>query len=301
MIAYLDVLDEMLREGLEGLGAALRQAQLDYVLVRQDAGGGFAGRRGHADLYYTEFALRLLTLLNGPAEAFERTLPFLSSHLPPREPTDVFSLLNSRRLLVARDIELKVDTAACLDEIDGRRSRAGGYGRPDGTGPTAYATFLVALSLGLLGEDFPGPDVATAAMAALQQADGGFAQELPGTSQTNSTAAAIAFLTMMNALSADQAGAAIAFLVARQTVSGGFAAHTGEQGADLLSTFTALSTLASMDGLRDVDVPALARFTRSCADADGGFAGSPDDPETDVEYTYYGLGTLAMLAGMTPS
>jgi geranylgeranyl transferase type-2 subunit beta len=299
MIAYLDLLDEMLHAGLEGLGAGFRQAQLDYVLARQQGSGGFAGRRGEADLYYTEFALRALALLDGPREAFARAHPFLSSHPPPRELVDVFSLLNARRILVQWGFELDVDLAACRDEIDSRRSHRGGYGRADGRGPTAYATFLAGLNLGLLGEDIADAEDAARAIAALQQPDGGFAQERGGVSHTNSTAAAVTFLLMAEALTGPQGASAATFLIERQSGTGGFTAYPDQAEADLLSTFTALATLSFLDGLDQVDVPSVARFTRGCADAGGGFCASPDDAETDVEYTYYGLGTLALLAGMT--
>ena len=295
---YLDLLDEMLTEGLRGLGDGFRQAQLACVLGCQRPDGGFGGRRGGSDLYYTEFGLRVLTLLDGPVEAFARAVPFLAAHATPRELTDVFSLLNSRRLLAGHGLPLPVDEAACRDEIAGRRARTGGYGRPDGSGPTAYATFLAALSLDLLGDEMPQPERAASAIAALQQADGGFAQEPGGPAQTNSTTAAVGFLLMEDALSPEQAERARDYLAARQDASGGFASHE-RIPADLLCTFTALTTLVFLDGVSRLDLAGVARFVKSCAAPAGGCGAHAGDPEADMEYTYYGVATLALLAGIS--
>ncbi|MEI6504194.1 MAG: prenyltransferase/squalene oxidase repeat-containing protein, partial [Armatimonadota bacterium] len=63
MSDYLGFLEGVLRTGLEGLGPALKQAQVAFVLSRQCADGGFRGRLGASDLYYTDFAVRLLALV----------------------------------------------------------------------------------------------------------------------------------------------------------------------------------------------------------------------------------------------
>jgi len=295
---YLDLLDEMLAAGLRGLGDGFRRAQLDYVVGCRQPNGGFGGRRGGADLYYTEFGLRLLALLDAPAETFAQAAPFLAAHASPTELTDVFSLLNSRRILAARGVRVDIDEGACRDEIVSRRVRGGGYGRPTAGGATAYATFLAALSLGLLGDEMPQAQRAAAAIGALQQSDGGFAQEPGGASQTNSTAAAVGFLFMHDALGPEPTARAVAYLVARQETGSGFASHAGAP-ADLLSTFTVLTTLAFLDGLTHVDLARVARFVKRCAGLAGGFGAHAGDRETDVEYTYYGVGTLALLAGLS--
>ena len=296
---YLDLVDQMLTEGLRGLSAALRHAALQHALASQRPDGGFGGRRGGSDLYYTEFGLRLLTLLDAPHEALARAGGFLSVVAPPHELVEVFSLLNSRRLLAAHGLDLAVDEEACREEIAGRRARAGGYGRPDGSGPTAYATFLAALSLSLLGEGLPDAERATVAFLALQQPDGGFAQEAGSSSQTNSTSAAVGVLLLENALPTEAATRARDYLATRQDASGGFSSHGGLP-ADLLCTFTALMTLVFLDGLDRIDVAGVARFVKSCARAAGGFGAHAGDAQADIEYAYYAVGTLALLAGALP-
>jgi geranylgeranyl transferase type-2 subunit beta len=294
---YLDLLDDAIAEGLRHLGPAFCRAQLDHVLACRRPDGGFPGRRGDSDLYYTEFALRTLVLLDAPTEALAAAVPFLAAHASPDELTDVFSLLNSRRLLAARGVRLSVAEGACRDEIISRRVRSGGYGRLTAGGATAYATFLVALSLELLGDKLPAPAPAVGAIAALQNPDGGFAQEADGASQTNSTAAAVAFLTLADALDPDVGARARDYLLAQQDSSGGFVSRPGAP-ADLLSTFTALTTLLFLEGAARVDLAGVARFTRACAGPAGGFGAHPGDAEIDVEYTYYGVATLALLAGL---
>ena len=58
--SYLDMLDELLRPGIAGLGQRFVDLQVDFVAGCQQPDGGFSGRQGQSDLYYTDFALRTL-------------------------------------------------------------------------------------------------------------------------------------------------------------------------------------------------------------------------------------------------
>ena len=63
-MAYLELLDGILRAGVHGLGEGFASAQAAWIECVELPGGGFAGRRGdEADLYYTDFALRALDLV----------------------------------------------------------------------------------------------------------------------------------------------------------------------------------------------------------------------------------------------
>ena len=60
---YLTRLTMRLIDGIERLPAELRERQVRYLIEAQNADGGFSGREGGSDLYYTGFALRSLAVL----------------------------------------------------------------------------------------------------------------------------------------------------------------------------------------------------------------------------------------------
>jgi geranylgeranyl transferase type-2 subunit beta len=289
MSGYLELLDGLLRTGLEGLSPAFRQAQATYVVSQQRPDGGFPGRRGPSDLYYTDFALRLLALLDPDPVALAAAARYLA-HIP--APTDVvacFNLLNCRRLLVEYGHEVQLDLHAVLDVLRGRATRG------------AYHTFLAALCWEMLGQTAPQAEAAVEMIAGLQGAGGGFREQAgEGVEQTNATAAAVAYLLMRDALSEQRGRAATDFLATMQAADGGFLAHPAAPGGDLLSTFTALATLAGLDAIERVDLTAVARFLRQTAAPGGGFKAAPADTEADLEYTYYGVGCLALMQAALP-
>ena len=60
---YLTRLTTRLLDGVERLSDDLRQRHAAYLLEAQNPDGGFSGREGGSDLYYTGFALRSLAVL----------------------------------------------------------------------------------------------------------------------------------------------------------------------------------------------------------------------------------------------
>src|SRR5262245_52550386 len=78
MPSYLEELTLRLAAGIAELPEALRARHATYLLAVQRDDGGFAGREGSSDLYYTGFALRSLAILGklyGPVA--ERAAAFL--------------------------------------------------------------------------------------------------------------------------------------------------------------------------------------------------------------------------------
>src|SRR5437762_13171912 len=76
---YLQRLTERLAEAVARLPSETRARHARYLRSRQNPDGGFSGREGGSDLYYTGFALRGLALLDaltpeivGPAAEFLR-------------------------------------------------------------------------------------------------------------------------------------------------------------------------------------------------------------------------------------
>src|SRR5215472_15306231 len=82
MADYLPRLTERLTEGLRRLPAEFRARHAAYLVARQNADGGFSGREGGSDLYYTGFALRGLAVLDAlTPEVCNRAAAFLRASL----------------------------------------------------------------------------------------------------------------------------------------------------------------------------------------------------------------------------
>src|SRR4051812_42085118 len=63
MPTYLEELTLRLAAGIAELPEEMRARHSRYLLSKQREDGGFAGREGGSDLYYTGFALRSLAML----------------------------------------------------------------------------------------------------------------------------------------------------------------------------------------------------------------------------------------------
>jgi geranylgeranyl transferase type-2 subunit beta len=310
---YLSGLTALLAAGLDFLPDSFRSRHSEYLLAAQRPDGGFAGRQGGSDIYYTMFALRSAELLVPADEGLWRRAAQYARSLsaPPRDMVECFCLLHVRRLAGRRAGTGRNEEgrAEILEVV--RRSRAadGGYARFPGGEATVYHTFLAALCAELSESDFPGAGEAAAFVQSRRCADGGYADSANdgGEGATNPTAAALALLTLLAApedpsntqpLGRTSAIAARAteFLASMQRPEGGFAACAGAPGPDLLSTFTALVALAGLGALGRVKLAPVAKFAHRLQVTAGGFRGCAGDAAPDVEYTYYGLGTLALLA-----
>src|SRR5437016_12623103 len=102
-VGYLESLTNRLMEGVARLPQETRQRHIGYLRSAQNADGGYSGREGGSDLYYTGFALRGLSVLGGlTAEIAERAAAYLRNNLT-REASvvDFFSLLYACALLEA--------------------------------------------------------------------------------------------------------------------------------------------------------------------------------------------------------
>ena len=277
MIDFLDATDDLLRQGAVQLSPAFSWSQIDFILTQQADDGGVGGSTGPPDLYYTDFAVRCLVMLDGQEQPLRRAAGWVEQQTP-ADLIHCFCALNTRRLLRTRGILLR--------ELPGAS--------PATPGDRAYGLFL-GLLIRQLRQESPGDNVA-AGLTHLRRPDGGFAESPGGRhGHTNATAAALASLWLTGEADAEALGSALDFLIARQTADGGFCAHAGINSADLLSTFTALLSLAML-GRTDVDLAGVARFLRQVARPGGGFAATADTAApVDVEYTWYGVGLACLL------
>jgi geranylgeranyl transferase type-2 subunit beta len=303
--SYLPRLTTRLTDGLQRLPVEIRQRHVDYLGALQNLDGGFSGREGGSDLYYTGFGLRGLAVLDALTPAIcERTASFLRASLTQQTSVvDFFSLLYAGLLaqtgggpdVFAGSPPDWPDRVA--NTLETFRTGDGGYAKTPGSASgSTYHTFLVGLCYQLLGRALPEPGAMVRFVASRRRDDGGYVEIAPmRRSGTNPTAAAVGLLQMVEAITPDVRDGVTNCLLAMASPEGGLRANDRAPLADLLSTFTATWTLGQLGTLDRLDTNAALQYARSAERLDGGFHGGLWDEGCDVEYTFYGLGILALL------
>jgi geranylgeranyl transferase type-2 subunit beta len=304
--SYLLNLTGQLADGLDRLPADCRARHAAYLQNAQAPDGGFPGREGGSDLYYTGFALRGLAVLGALTPTVgDRVATFLRSRLTQEASViDFFSLLYASLLVQAvggPDV-LAGSPADWPERVAGTletfRTPDHGYAKAAGAASgSTYHTFLVALCYQLLGKDVPRPEEVVKFIRSRRRDDGGFVEIAPmRRSGTNPTAAAVGVLQMIgDGLTGPERDGVIALLAAMASVEGGLQANSRAPLADLLSTFTGVWTLYQLNALDRIDSAAALHFVEALELPGGGFRGGLWDEGTDVEYTFYGLGAFALL------
>ena len=303
---YLLQLGARLTEGLAGMDAARRDRHRSFLLSRQRPDGGFVGREGDSDLYYTSFAVRGLAMLGGlDQHCCETVSAWLRTHDWQR--LGVIDLMNWLWLALAVQAfggeDLLADAPPdWVDRIAARlesvRKADGGYAKStEGAVGSTYHSFLVVLTYQLLGREVPRPGALVQFVYDRQREDGGFVEIGPmRRSGTNPTAAAAAVLQFLGAMDVAMRSDVGAFLSEVRNDEGGLQANTRVPFADGLSTFTGLLTLQDL-GLAGILDPERVRgcYEQALEFPTGGFRAATWDEAADVEYTFYGLGGLALL------
>jgi geranylgeranyl transferase type-2 subunit beta len=305
-MSYLFNLADRLTAGLRGLSEARRERHRRFLLSQQEPDGGFRGREGDSDLYYTGFAVRGLAVLGGFAEEDARRVAgFLRSHdVESLHAIDLLSWLYSALVIQATTGEdlLEGLPAGWADRVlakaESLRRPDGGYAKSaEGALGSTYHSFLISLVYELLGREVPDPNALIQFLYDQQREDGGFVEIGPmKRSGTNPTAAAAALLAKLGAMDDEVHGDVTHFLTTVWGNEGGFAANTRIPFADGLSTFTALLTATDL-GCNELIRPAMVeRFVAGELEfPTGGFRGAAWDDRADVEYTFYGLGVLGLI------
>jgi len=304
-MSYLAGLTVRLAAGAMQFADDFRRRHAAYLAAAQQEDGGFPGREGPADLYYTGFGLRGLALLDALDEtAAARAAGFLQARLAEAMPSIDFLSLAFSAVLLEAVAGIDVFAAGGLDRRDAvlqgtepLQREDGGYAKAESSARSStYQTFLVIACRQLVGLPIEDAGRISAMIRSRQRGDGGFVEldRLPQ-SGTNPTAAAIGLLRLLGALDESTRTAAATFLAGMQGAEGGFLANTRIPMADLLSTFTALVALDDLGTLGSVDLGAVRRYAAALELPEGGFLAGAWDDQADVEYNFYGLGTAAML------
>jgi geranylgeranyl transferase type-2 subunit beta len=306
--SYLTRLTVRLFEGFQRLPADVRARHAGYLRAGQNPDGGWSGREGGSDLYYTAFGLRGLMVLDAlTLEICTNAAGFLRSSLSQQASVvDFFSLLYAWVLvqlgggpdvLAESPPDWQARVAALLETF---RTPDGGYAKtPGGSSGSTYYTFMVALCYEILARDVPEPEGIARFVRSRQRDDGGFVEIAPmKRSGTNPTAAAVGLLQMLpgSTLSPVEAERVSTFLAEMPSFEGGLRANGRAPLADLLSTFTGAWTLDQLGTLDRIDREQVVEFASSMAQPEGGFRGGVWDERCDVEYTFYGLGATSLLS-----
>lgn len=307
---YLERLALRLAEGVARLPEEVRARHTAYLQTAQNADGGFSGREGGSDLYYTGFALRGLAVLNAlTPEICDRAAGFLCRSLTQQASiVDFYSLLYACFLVQIgggpdvltgspRDWPKRV-----ADSLERFRTPDGGYAKAVGSASgSTYHTFLVGLCHELLGKSVPRPEEVIRFVSSRRREDGGYVEIAPmRRSGTNPTAAAVGILQLLSpegTLPPDAAtDGVVAFLAGMPSLEGGLRANGRVPLADLLSTFTGAWTLEQLGALSRLDTGAALRYAQALESPSGGFRGGLWDERSDVEYTFYGISVLGLLS-----
>ena len=311
--------------GAAGFSEPVRRRHAHGILRSESPEGGFVGRAGKSDLYYTSFGLAGLALLGQLSEeTAQRTAQVLV-------PADTLAVKTNVLVPAAWDslsLAEVVGLAACwaileaifgLEKLFGSETSArwrptvqervrefltlvqrpdGGYAKhPRSPTSSTYATFLAGLVQQWIGLPIGEPEKTAPLLLARQRDDGGFA-EWPSVQYggTNPTAAAVGWWSLTGRIPTGVRDRAAAFLASMQIADGGLRSHGRAPFSDLLSTFTGLAAMELLEAGHAVDRRAARQYIASLELAEGGFRAGFWDASADVEYTFYGLAGLALLA-----
>ncbi len=278
--------------GARALTDGARGNVTSYLESQRTADGGFAGRDGASDLYYTLFALDGLACLES-ADSSRKAVRYLEAYGDGDDLDLVALCCLARSLALTPDGSRRARRLA--RRLDGFIATSGGYSplRSTATGSIS-ASFAVQLAHEELGLTLPVRAGVEACLASRRRADGAWT-DVPGLQDGTTTVTAAAAL-MLSARRQEASGAAH-WLAARHVPTGGFLASPRAPEPDLLSTAAALLALEALGASLGAFVEPTAAFVASLWCGDGGFRGYAADPLSDCEFTYYALVALGALGG----
>ena len=302
MISYLARLTERILPGIVQAKPERRSKLRAYFIAALDQNGGFRGRKGNGDLYYSAFALRGLFMLGmlDDTKLLTRVADFLERQQFRDDliPVEIISWAFCASLVhkIHGTGILPDQTTFLLNRWERFRRSDGCFSASEKSAlSSTYTTFLTAIFYELLGDTERSRAIPVEPILERRRPDGGFVELSPlRYSGVNPTAAAIGLFTLLE-VPLPEKSKTVEFLCRCQQSSGGFQAHTRILIPDLLSSFSALMALYDLDAADQINQSALQRFVTSLRSPDGGFFGMLPDKQDDVEYTFYGMVLEAML------
>jgi len=264
-------IEPVLKKALEIIDDETRAEIEKFILSRQHADGGFIGRAGKSDVYYSLFGHYVAQALGvddviAPLKEYVRRLA-CNDQL---SGVDLYCSAILYASLVGRDAITRKWTKMIRAVIN----------QPD-PGQVEYTYFMIALSLMRL-EDFGG------VRKVLKKIRG---HETLSEKPCPVIAAEEVLRFLVNG---DQPGLPSRIMEFYRG-NGGFAALHDAPGEDLLSTAVALFALQFMNADLGMIKPDCLLYIDKLYDR-GGFRATVHDETTDTEYAFYGLLALGSLA-----
>ena len=277
-----------------------------FIVSQQQPDGGFSGRDGESDLYYSSFAVRSLAILGGlDAEQVQHIGQYVVEQSRQKLGLiDLLSWLYTALVVEAAGGPSVFEDAAegfadsVAETIESTRVQDGGYAKStEGSAGSTYHSFLVALIYELIGRSVPRPNTLIQFLYDRQRDDGGFVEIAPmKRAGTNPTAAAVALLNMLGGMDDEIRVDVLQFLRTVRSDEGGFQANSRIPFGDSLSTFTGLLTAQDLNDHAILKTAQVEQFIAEQLEfPTGGFRGATWDNQADAEYTFYGLGVLGLL------
>jgi len=267
---------------------------VDFLTAAINPDGGFKGRDGRSDLYYTVFGLEALTALGGSLPG-ERTADFLQKFIKQNDLDLIHlaALIRCYANLSDNGLEKSL-RSRFIKNIEEFRCKDGGYANETSLyNGTIYGCFFALAAYQDLQMDMPNYSKVIECVLALSTPDGAFTNNQK--IQTGSTNATAAAMTVLHHLHQQIDKKTADWLLTQCTSRGGFRAMPAAPIPDLLSTATALHALVvtgfEIDSVKD----RCLDFIDSLWCSKGAFYGNCTDTTLDCEYTYYGLLALGNL------
>ncbi len=289
-MSYLQELTLRLAIGASRLDEVTRNRHRAWLQSRQRSDGGFAGREGQSDPYYTAFGLRSLLIVDGIDEnVAAQASSFIRSQWAAKlGVVDLISLIMAASILELTHGTGEMGTIrGSADRVAtallSLRSLDGGYAKtPGGAAGSTYQTFLNLLCWELIDRQEPEPQRVIDFLNVQRQWDGGFREiRVAKRAGVNPTAAGIGAMKCLGKLVPSDEVATIDFLTDMQTVDGGMAANDRIPMPDLLSSCTGLISLIDLDATSRLNVPRLVSYARSMERCDR--TSSPRMPPTVLQ------------------
>jgi hypothetical protein len=278
------------------LGAEATHLVKQFLLSQLHASGGFSGRDGSPDLYYTVFGIEGLLALQADLP-HQSLAQWLATH------TDG-SQLDFIHLCCLIRSQAAMQNTAWLEQHrshistrleEQHRTPCGGYHvKPKQAHGNAYASLLAFAAYEDLRLPLPQAQRLRDCLDGLRTADHAWSNEagLP----LGMAPPTAAVLTLYRRMSWPTPPQSLHWLLSCLHDQGGFLAFPQAPLPDLLTTAVVLHSLASSEAnLQPLQEPCLD-FIDSLWSAAGGFHGNWTDHELDCEYTYYGLLALGHLS-----
>ncbi len=267
---------------------------ISYIQSQQNSDGGFKGRDGRSDLYYTLFGLECMQALNQTID-YKKLESFLRPFYD-NENLDFIHLIclvrSLNKIPQLKDKELKLKTL--FNRVSKCRTDDGGYKlSKEDTHTSIYASFLSYIAHDECKIKFPNIDAMFDSLETSTTKDSAYADQ-PGlrNGTTTVTAAVSILLSQYDKLNDDTL---INWLQKQYSPHGGFKASPLAPIPDLLSTGTSLFALHTLG----IDLSKIKEqtfeFIETVWSDKGGFCGHLFEEEPDTEYTFYGLLSLGIL------